>query len=85
MFHCIILCKKIYYQIQCKLVPNSTKKMHNLHHYRKLMQIRCQKGADTEMPKCLVGLEPHGIMNYSRKLMVNFKKRFLIQKIVQSK
>ena len=32
-----------------KFVPNSTKKVHNLHHGRKLMQIRCHKGADTKM------------------------------------
>ena len=38
-----------------KFVPKRTKNMHNLHHSRKLIQIRCQKGADTKMHKCLVG------------------------------
>ena len=35
--------------------PISNKKVENLHHCRKSMQIRCQKGAGTKMHKCLVG------------------------------
>ena len=31
------------------------KEVTNLHHCRKLMQIRCHKGAGTKMHKCLVG------------------------------
>ena len=34
----------------------STNLMHYLHHCRKFMQIRCQKGAGTKMYKCLVDI-----------------------------
>ena len=47
----------------------STKKEQNLHNCRKLIQIRCQKGAGTKMHKCLVGF--NGFLSnclYSRNL-----------------
>ena len=34
------------HQIQCKFIPKSTKKIHFLHHCRKLLQIRYHKDAD---------------------------------------
>ena len=34
---------------------NSTKIGHNLHQCRKFTQLRCQKGADTNIHNCLVG------------------------------
>ena len=41
-------------KLALKFVPNSTKKVHNLHHRREFMKIRCQKGAGTEIHKCYV-------------------------------
>ena len=43
------------HQIRCKFVQNSTRKVHNQHHCRKLKQIQGQKGAGTKMQKRLVG------------------------------
>ena len=39
--------------IQCKFVPNISRKAHNLQLCRKFMYIRCRKGAGTKMHKCL--------------------------------
>ena len=44
------------HQIQCKFVPDGTNLMQILHHCRKFMQIRRQKGAGTKTHKCLVGM-----------------------------
>ena len=42
---------------------SSTKKVHDLHHCRKLMQIRCKKVAGTKMLKCLIGHVAHSLDN----------------------
>ena len=48
---------------------NSTKKVHNLLNCRKVMKIRCQKGAGTKMHKSLVG-------NQVRFCTAKMKKNF---------
>ena len=62
------------HQIQGKFVLNSTKKVHNLQHCRKLMQIRCQERTGTKIQKCLVV--------YIYKL--SFKNIYSIKSIVES-
>ena len=41
-------------KLASNLMQICPKQHHNLHHFRKLMQIRCQKGAGTKIHKCLV-------------------------------
>ena len=72
-----------WHQIKCKLFPNSTKKVHNLHHSRRFMQIRCQKGSDTKMHKCLVGIKENWFQSFPKKGRVRanfegewFKERY---------
>ena len=53
-----------------QIFPNCTIKVDNLHHCRKFMQIRCQKGASTKMHKCLVGYEYLSIeINHNKHLV----------------
>ena len=43
------------HQIECKFVPNSTKKVHNLHHTAENCANKVPKGASSKLHKFLVG------------------------------
>ena len=53
--------------------------MHYLHHWRKLMQIRCQKGSGTKMRRCLVGDSISIVKILS--LLILRKKNFKVEKL----
>ena len=40
-----------------KFIPNKTKEMHFLRHFRRLVEIRYHKGTGTKMHNCLVGIK----------------------------
>ena len=43
--------------------------MHILNYYRKLLQVRCQTGADTGINKCMVGLLQLYFTKFLKKYM----------------
>ena len=49
-----------------KFFTNCIKKVHFLHHFRKLIQIRCHKAVDNKMNKCFVGYQTSLILNFFR-------------------
>ena len=57
-----------------KISQNSTKTVYNLQHCRKLIQIMCQKGAETKMHKYLVGFMN---LNFNQNLRNKFKIKVL--------
>ena len=77
-------------QIKYKFVPNSTQKVHFLHHCKKLVLFRYRKSAGTKMHKCLAGMflfqitcqtfpqlgEDKGL------LMQNMSQKFIIGKLL---
>ena len=56
-----------WHQFKCKLFPNSTKKVHNLHHSRKFMQIRCQKGSALKCTNVWLELMKNGFSHLLKK------------------
>ena len=53
-----------------KNVQNSTKIVHFLHHYWKLVQTRCHKGDDTKMRKRLVGNDWNSCKQYVITILI---------------
>ena len=72
----------IEYQISIKFNANLTqkapKKVHNLHHCIKMMQIRRQKGASTKMQKCLVWMQIYQSIRIKKLELTNHDQHSVI-------